>query len=60
MKKKSTSKPDESQLKHIKKPFVDKTGDKAKAGKVRNTVKDTEKKYGGNAPKTSIKLKRSK
>ena len=52
------TKPSKSQVEHIKEPFVDTTGDKAKAGKVRNTVKDTEKKYGGNAPKTKIKLKR--
>ncbi len=60
MKKKSTTKPSKSQVEHIKKPFVDTTGDKAKQGTIKNTVKDTTKKFGGNAPKTSIKLKRGK
>ena len=57
---KKTTKPSKSQLEHIKKPFVDKSGDTKKAKKMYNTVKETDSKYSGNAPKTGIKLKQSK
>lgn len=60
MKKKSITKPSKTQAEHIKNPFIDKTGDNAKQGTVKNTVKDTEKKFGGNAPKLGIKLKKGK
>jgi hypothetical protein len=57
---KKITKPSKSQLEHIRKPFVDKTGDAKKPKKMYNTVKETDSKYSGNAPKTSIKLKRGK
>ncbi len=57
---KKTTKPSKSQVKHIQKPFIDKTGDNAKQGTIKNTVKDTEKKFGGNAGKLGIKLKKGK
>ena len=58
--KKVITKPSKSQVKHIQSPFVDKSDDKAKQGTVKNTVKSTEKKYGGNAKIGGIKLKRGK
>ena len=57
---KKATKKERSQLSHIKSPTIDKTGDKAKQGTVKNTVKDTEKKFGGNAGKLGIKLKKGK
>ncbi len=60
MTKSKITKPSKAQVDHIRNPFVDKSGGKAKKPKIYNTVEDTEAKFSGNATGKGIKLKKGK
>jgi len=60
MKKSKTTKKDESQLKHIAKPVIDKSGEKTKESKIYAKVNKREQVKSGRTEARPIKLKRGK